>query len=233
MKETFGGVRHMVKRALLFVVAVFLSVSLGQAETFSIPAGSTLHCRLSQTISTKLNFEGDAFTATVTEPYMVNADHIIPTGSTITGKIAEMQRPGRVKGVGHMRLRADQITLPDGHSYALNAVLLTAYGAEGVKVEGDEGSLKGPHSRMNDLKEVGIGMGGGGFLGTLIGGVHGAVIGGAIGGAAGLVDTLRKRGKDLTLPSGTELNYQLTSPLVVDTQVPAVTASRREPDPIQ
>ena len=225
----------MVKRALLFVLATFLILlgRIGQAETFSIPAGSTLHCRLTQTISTKLNFQGDAFIATVTEPYMVNAEQIIPTGSTITGKISELQRPGRIKGVGHMRLTADQITLPDGHSYALNAVLLTAYGAEGVKVEDDEGSLKGPHSRLNDLKEVGVGMGSGGFLGTLIGGVHGAVVGGAIGGAAGLVDTLRKRGKDLTLPTGTELNYQLTSPLVVDTQVPPVTASRRDPDSIR
>ncbi len=225
----------MVKRALLFVLSIFLIslCGIGRAETFSIPAGSTLHCRLTQTISTKLNFEGDAFTATVTEPYMVNAEQIIPSGSTITGKISELQRPGRIKGVGHMRLTADQITLPDGRSYALNAVLLTAYGAEGVKVDGDEGSLKGPHSRLSDLKEVGIGMGGGGFLGTLIGGVHGAVVGGAIGGAAGLVDTLRKRGKDLTLPTGTELNYQLTHPLVVDTQAPAVTASRRDPDSLR
>ena len=46
----------MVKRALLFAVAVLVSVSFGQAETFTIPAGATLHCRLTQTISTKLNF---------------------------------------------------------------------------------------------------------------------------------------------------------------------------------
>ena len=223
----------MVKRALLFVVAVSVSLGLAKAETFSIPAGSTIHCRLTQTVSTKLNFEGDAFTATVSEPYMVNSEQIIPVGSVIIGKIASLTRPGRVKGVGHMLLRADQVTLPNGHSYAMNAVLLTAYGAEGAKVEGDEGSLKGPTSRMHDLKEVGIGMGGGGFIGTLIGGAHGAVVGGAIGGAVGLVDTLRKRGKDLTLPSGTQLNYQLTSPLVVDTSMPSVTASSQEPASMQ
>jgi hypothetical protein len=62
-------------------------------------------------------------------------------------------------------------------------------------------------------------MGGGGLLGTIIGGFHGAVIGGVIGGAAGLSDTFRRRGKDLTLPTGTQLNYQLTRELVVNSQV--------------
>ena len=51
--------------------------------------------------------------------------------------------------------------------------------------------------------------------GTLFGGFHGAVIGGAIGGGVALADTLRKRGPDLTLPTGTELNYQLTRELAI------------------
>ena len=103
----------MVKRALLFAVAALLSVSLGRAETFTIPAGSTIHCRLTETVSTKLNFQGDAFTATVTEPYVVNDRQIIPVGATITGRIADLVRPGRVRGVGEMRLAPEQITFPD------------------------------------------------------------------------------------------------------------------------
>jgi hypothetical protein len=232
MKETYGGIRNMVKRALLFVLAVCLSTPLLKAESISIPAGSTIHCRLTQPLSTKLNFQGDPFTATVTEPYMVNGEQIIPVGSTLAGRITQLTRPGHIKGVGTMQLTADQITLPDGRSFTLSAVLLTAYGADGVKVDGEEGSVKGPHSRLRDVKEIGLGMGGGGFLGTLIGGFHGAVIGGAIGGAAGLVDALRRRGKDLSLPTGTELNYQLTRPLVVQTQSPAVSASRNVVHPL-
>ena len=42
-----------------------------------------------------------------------------------------------------------------------------------------------------------------------------ALIGGAIGGGVALADTLRKRGPDLTLPTGTELNYQLTRELAI------------------
>jgi len=114
-----------------------------------------------------------------------------------------------------MRLSAEKITFPNGRSTPISAVLLSAYGAEGAKVAGIEGTVKGSSSRLRQLQEVGMGMGGGGFVGTLIGGFHGAVVGGAVGGVAGLVDSVRRGGKDLTLPAGTELGYQLTSALSI------------------
>lgn len=216
----------MVKRALLGILLAVLSVSLARAETYAIAAGTTLHCRLVQTLSTKLSFQGDTFTATVTEPLVIDGKHVIPVGSTIDGRISWLARPGRIKGVGEMRLDAEKITLPDGRSFMVNAVLVNAYGAEGARVAGEEGNIKGPGSRRKDLEEIGLGMGGGGFVGTLIGGFHGAVIGGAVGGMAGLVDTLRRRGKDLTLPSGSQLNYQLTRELIIHSEAPRETATR-------
>ncbi len=205
----------MVKRAFLFVCLAALSGPLACAEKFSIPSGTTLHSRLTQTISTRLNFQGDAFTTRVSEPLVINGVEVVPAGSTLEGRISWMQRPGRVKGAGAMQLTVEKISLPDGRSFPLAATLISAYGAEGVKMM-EEGAVSGPTSRLKDLQEVGLGMGAGGFLGTLFGGFHGAVVGGAIGGAAGLADTLRRRGPDLTLPSGTELNYQLTRELVID-----------------
>ncbi len=205
----------MVKRALLAVLLSQLIAPLAWAEAFSAPSGNLLHCRLTQTLSTKLNFQGDLFTATIAEPLVVNNHDVIPVGAKLEGRIARLDRPGRIKGVGEMRLAAEKVTFPDGRSYPVSAVLVTTYGAEGVKVVGAEGTVKGPSSRLRDLEEVGLGMGGGGLLGTIFGGFHGAVLGGAIGGAAGFVDTLRRRGKDLTLPSGTELKFQLTRDLVI------------------
>lgn len=215
----------MVKRALLCVVLVAFAASLLQAENFSVAAGTTIHCRLSQTLSTKLNFQNDPFTATVTEPLMVAGKQIIPVGSTVDGHIAWLIRPGRIRGAGEMRLDVEKVTFPDGRSFTLNAILVNAYGAEGVKVADDEGSLRGPTSRLKDIQEIGLGMGGGGFLGTIFGGAHGALIGGAIGGAGALADTLRRRGKDLTLPAGTQLNYQLTRELLVNADAPRQSAA--------
>jgi len=208
----------MVKRVLLCALLVAFGVSLAEAEQASFPAGTALHCRLTQTITTQSHHQGDPFTATVSEPLMIDGHEAIPVGARIEGRISWMQRPGRIRGVGELRLTPEKVVMPDGSALPLSATLTTVYGAEGVKVKGEEGNVKGPNSRLRDLEEVGAGMGGGGLVGTLFGGLHGAVIGGAIGGAAGLVDTLRKRGPDLALPAGTQLNYQLTRELVIRNQ---------------
>ena len=218
----------MVKRVLLSTGLVLFSVGLLRAEKMVVPAGSTLHCRLTQTITTQLNSQGEPFTATVSEPIMIDGREAIPFGARIEGRIAQLQRPGRVKGVGEMRLAVEKIVLPNGTTLPLSAILNSVYGVEGAKVKGEEGAVKGPSSRLRNLEEVGAGVGGGGFLGTIIGGLHGAVIGGAIGGAAGLVDTLRKRGPELALPAGTQLNYQLTRELIIESPAGAVTSERTE-----
>ncbi len=206
----------MVKGALFVVFLVGSTASLARAEKFAVPAGTLLHCRLTQTLSTRLNYQGDPFTASVSEPLIFSGHDVIPAGATLEGRIVWMERPGRIKGVGEMRLSAEKVTFPDGRTFPLNAILVTAYGAEGARVVGEEGRVKGPSSRLKELEEVGIGVGAGGFLGTLIGGFHGAVVGGAVGGVAGFVDHLRRGGQHLTLPMGTQLNYQLTRSLEIN-----------------
>ena len=220
----------MVQRILLCVILLVATAAALPAETVSVAAGTKLNCRLSQTVSTKMNFQNDPFTATVSEPLTLAGRQVIPAGSTIDGRIAWLVRPGRIRGVGEIRLDIEKVTFPDGRSYPLNAVLVNAYGAQGAKVGDEEGSIKGPSSRFKDVQEIGLGMGGGGFLGVILGGPHGAVIGGAIGGAAGLADTLRKRGTDLTLPTGTQLEYQLIREMVIGDTATRQTASVRSED---
>jgi hypothetical protein len=60
----------MVKGALFAVLFFSLGASFLAGAAEAVPSGSTIHCRLSQTLNTKLDFRGDAFTATVTEPFM-------------------------------------------------------------------------------------------------------------------------------------------------------------------
>ena len=58
----------MVQRILLCVILLVATATALPAETFAVAAGTKLHCRLSQTVSTKMNFQNDPFVATVTEP---------------------------------------------------------------------------------------------------------------------------------------------------------------------
>ncbi len=220
----------MVMRALWAVLLAPLCVSLLQAESpeltnkYTVPAGTTLHCRLTQTVSTKTNIQGDSFVARVSEPLLLDSKEVVPVGATLEGRIARLDRPGRVKGVGQMRLVADKLTFPDGRSFPLNALLLSVYDAEDARVVGSEGMVKGRSSRREDTEEI--------AGGTIVGGLVGLifshpVVGGVIGGTAGVVDRLRRRGMDLSLPSGTQLNYQLTHPLQLSGGTKQAAFSRR------
>jgi hypothetical protein len=221
----------MVKRALLSLFLIpscwtlLLAESPTRGEQVSVPSGTMLHCRTIQTLTTKLNFQGDSFTANVAEPVLVNGHEAIPVGATITGRIAFMERPGRIKGVGLMRLTAEKITFLDGRSVPLEATLLSAYGAENARVVGSEGLVKGPGSGFADVKEIGGGSAAGGVLGLIL---HHPWIGFAVGGTAGFVDRVRRGGKNLTLPAGTQLNYQLARALEITPVGLAQAASRRD-----
>lgn len=202
----------MVKRSLLAVLLATFGVSTALAESYSIPSGTTVHCRVTQTLTTGLNHQGDSFTAAVSEPVVMDGRDVVPVGSTIEGRIAQLAKPGRVKGVGEMRLLAERIAFPDGKSYPVNALLVSTYGASGARVVGQEGQMKGPSSRRKTFGEIGGLAAGGGLAGLIFS--H-PVLGLTVGGAAGFVDRARKRGKDLILPSGTQLNYQLTRALEI------------------
>ena len=125
----------------------------------------------------------------VAEPVSINGHVAIPVGSTLAGRITRMERPGRIKGVGQMRLTLEQITLPDGRSFPLGATLMTAYGADNVKVVGSEGLVKGPSSRVPDFEEIGAGTAGGTLLGLLF--AH-PIIGATVGLTATTVDRMRR-----------------------------------------
>ena len=58
----------MVKRALLVVLAT--AVVASAAET--IRQGATLHCQLTETLSTRVSLQGDRFAAMVSEPAALN-----------------------------------------------------------------------------------------------------------------------------------------------------------------
>jgi hypothetical protein len=205
----------MVKRALLATFFTACMGTVGWAAAQAIPAGTILNCRLSQPLSTKLDSRGQGFSAAVSEPLVANGVQIIPYGATISGRISSLRPPGRILGAAAMVLTPETIAMPDGRTYPLSAVLVTAYGAPGTRVVDAEGTLQGPSGRWGQVKEIGLGMGGGGFLGALLGGAHGAVLGLAIGGAAGFVDRIRRGVPNLSLPSGTELKFQLSRALAI------------------
>jgi len=204
----------MKKSVLWLGLAAMMSIpalSSATEESFTLPAGTELVVRLTTTLSSRATQNGDPWSGRIQEPVFAGGQEVIPAGSIVDGRVTYVKEPGKVKGVGEMRLVAETITTPDeAAKYVIVASLEDAQGAEGAKVKDKEGTIKGSTSRKSDAASVGVGAAAGAGVGAIAAGGKGALYGAGIGAAAMLIRGLFKRGKDVILPAGTELTFVLS-----------------------
>ncbi len=197
-----------------------LTFAQSQSEsnaTATVQEGTKLRVSLESTLSTKTARQGDRFTAVVREPIYVDGKEVIPYGSRIDGRVSQVERPGRVHGVGKLDIAFEKIELPNGYSETIVASTVGVESQDKTKV-GKEGEVSGPSSRKRDVEETAAGGGIGAGIGAIAGGAKGTAIGGGVGALIGLADSMRRRGKDLELPAGTPLIIRLDRPLTLQAQ---------------
>ncbi|MFB3924207.1 MAG: hypothetical protein ACE145_20995 [Terriglobia bacterium] len=179
-------------------------------ETITVPAGTHIEVRLMTALSSRANQEGDPWSGHIVEPIFIGGEEVIPVGSTLGGRVTYVKDPGRVKGKAEMRLLAETITTPQDVKYTVLASLEDVQGAEGIKLTGKEGAIQGPgKDKKGAAKEAGIATGAGAAGGLLLGGGTGALYGAGIGLLASAIHSIAKRGKDVILPLGTEMTFNI------------------------
>lgn len=171
----------------------------------SIPNGTELRVRLNDSVSTKTGRVGDTFRATVISPSTYES-------ATIDGRIATLEKSGRVTGKTQMGLAFDSLTLPDGRSTRIDGELVQVYESENVKRVDEEGRVEtGSRTRDTGVRG-GIGGAAGAIIGGIVGGGKGALIGLIVGGAAGVGSVFVEGNKDLILDPGTEMVIRTAGP---------------------
>ena len=178
------------------------------APAYTVPAGTIMRVRMNQTITSKRARVGDTFTTTVTEPvYSSNGVVVIPTGSTITGRVDAVVPAGKSGKVGQIDTSFKSVRLPNGRTRAINGSL-TSLEADGVNTD-NEGTASG--KKMGNRKLIFIGGGGvgGAVIGGAIGGGKGALIGGLLGAGGGFLGDKLTKGKEAEVESGTEFSIYL------------------------
>lgn len=179
----------------------------------AIPSGTQLDVRLTTTLSSKANQQGDPFLAEIEQPIFAKGQEIVPAGSTLRGHVTFVLPPGRVKGKAEMRLVADSVITKAGKQYVFSAQLASLTSDNGVKMKGNEGTVQGQGKSAKDAaKDSGIGAAVGAGVGAIGDGGTGALYGAGIGAAAMAIRTLVKHHKDVVLNAGTEMTFVLTTP---------------------
>jgi len=211
----------MVSRRLLAgwgatVVFGLNSWALGQAtQTYTIPDGTKILSRLETALSSRTNRQGDRFTAKVTESILVSGKEVIPVGTTIEGRVAEVKSAGHVKGRSEMNLSYERLIFPNGVSETIVASQADLDEKGKEEIDRKEGTIKGESSRKRDAAEVGGGAAVGAGIGAIAGGGKGSAIGAGVGGLIGLADSMRRKGKEIELPAGTRFVIRLDRPLTI------------------
>ena len=199
------------------------------SDKLTIPSGTKFKTRLETPISSKLSEVGDTIIVTLLEPMAIDAQHVLPRGTEMTGKVTFVKRAGKVKG------RAEV--------YALINELTTNYGSEPIHVSIDaaddvandekirtdeEGKLRSNKNLGDDLEDAtrGASLGSLGTTPVAIAtdSVGAAIAGPAVGAIAGL---LLSRGKEVRLPVGTVFRMKFDKDLTVPVSTAQVRPAHR------
>ena len=177
-----------------------------QTGSLSIPRNTILAVELLTPLSTDVSQRGDHFQARVTEPNEY-------AGAIVEGRVTQVKRPGKVKGVAQLQLSFEQIRTTDNRVSSLHAELVEVVPMtpDGPSDVDREGGVKGRDSTKDDAAKIGAATGIGAIIGAIAGGGSGAAIGAIIGGGAGTAGVMTQRGKDIRLDRGQQMKIRTSA----------------------
>lgn len=187
---------------------VVISVPAGKNQ---LPQGTILMVSLDQELSTATTQPGTIFKARLIQPVMKNGSIVIPVGSVVTGRVTSVIEGRRITGGASIRLRPDEVNLPDGTRYFLHAEVYDLGNPSKVKPDSEGNVVNVAHGKRA-IGEAGLLGGGAAAAGFMIaGGPAGLVAGGAAAGYIGAHWLLES--KQAVLPKDSEVVFGLTQPM--------------------
>jgi hypothetical protein len=179
-----------------------------RAALNTVASGEKIRVRIDEELSSSTARVGDRFNTKVTEPvYSTNGAVVIPTGSTIVGRVDSVQANRKGGKPGSIDVSFVQVRLPNGQTRSINGTL-TDLDSDDAR-SNNEGSASGGKTKNRKLIFIGGGGAGGAVLGGAVGGGKGALIGAIIGGIGGAITENQTKGEEVTVKSGTEFGVLL------------------------
>lgn len=168
-----------------------------ERASIAIPAGTVFDVRLDDTLDTRRNRSGDAFSATLMNPIFVNRRLVVPRGTACSGHITESMSSGRFKGRAVMGLSLDSFEM-NGRRYRITTTHV--------------GRRSSGHKKRNWFL-IGGGSGLGSAIGAIAAGPAGALIGAGAGAAAGTTGAALTGRRKVHLAAETPLAFSLRTPV--------------------
>lgn len=188
------------------------------------PAGLVIPVTLSNSISTQVAKDGDFVQASVGQNVSLGNLGYIPSGTIIQGQIEDAKAGRMMERSGSLNIAFNTMRLPNGTDIPIQAHVLGNIGKYSQTSSGDYRGEGWGTKLGNFALRTAIGAGGGALFGTAIGAIAshghdigtGAWSGTAIGGGLGIADDLfLRRGRDVLIHAGTQMQIQLDQPIQI------------------
>jgi hypothetical protein len=175
------------------------------ARVVTLPAGSTLPVRVTQTLDSATTQVGESFSGAVATDIVQDDMLIIPRGATVTGRVTEVHEAGHFSGS------------------SLLTVELTGVNSRGERISltTQPFSVQGKGRGKNTAVKTGIGAAAGAVLGGIFGGGKGAAIGAAAGGGTGAGINAVTRGQQVQIMSESVVRFVTANSIAVRTSTHA------------
>ena len=167
--------------------------------TVTIPAGTVVTVRMTDSIDSERHRPGEEFAATVNAPVLVDDRVVVRKGADARVRLVEARSAGRMTGrsVLHVELVGLEV------------------GSEALAVESSVYEKAGASRGKRTATTVGGGAALGGLIGAVAGKGKGAAIGAAVGAGAGTAVQAATKGQQIQIPSETKLDFTLKVPITV------------------
>jgi uncharacterized membrane protein YgcG len=171
-------------------------------QQLTIPAGTYVTVRANGQISSNKSRVGDMFTATLEQPIVVNGIVVASPGETVTGRVTEAEKAGRIEGLARLGVQLTQISLVDGQQVPIQSQFIDQVG---------------PGSKGRDAGTIAATTATGAAIGAAAGWGVGAAIGAGAGAAAGTIGVLTTRGHASVIGPEQVLTFRTLQPVTIVT----------------
>ncbi len=165
----------------------------------TIPSGTSISVRITQTLDSATTQQGDSFSGSVASDVLVDGLVAIPQGTAVSGRVDTVQEAAHFKGNSLLTIEATSISRR----------------GERLPITTEAYSKEGAGRGKNTAVKTGVGAAAGAVLGGIFGGGKGAAIGAAAGGGTGAGVNAVTRGQQVQIPSESLVPFRLSSPLSV------------------
>lgn len=200
-------------------------------STVTIPAGTRVLMVLKSPLHTTSGTAGSGLYLETLYSVVQGNGVVIPAHTQVQGVVEANERPGHLKRTSEFRFHFTTLIFPNNLVTPINGVLQSIPGARNIRTRNNDRTLEPVDQTEKVITPTAASAVGGAIIGAHRGVGIGLLPGAGLGAALGLGAVLLKRGDEISLPRGTNVEMVLQAPFSLDQS--QVSANAKYVSPLQ